>query len=213
MEKVNNSIFITFEGGEGTGKTTLIERLMVDLEKNGFKAVKTREPGGSKISEQIRNVILSINNVEMDYMTEALLYAASRRQHLEEVIKPNLKKGNIVICDRYVDSSLAYQGYARGLGIDKVYKINDYAIGGFYPDLTIYIDVAPEIGLGRIKRNHRDMDRLDREQISFHKKVREGYLEVSEMFKDRIKVVDGNDTIDNIYEKIKKIVFDKIKEE
>lgn len=213
MLKETNIAFITFEGGEGTGKTTLIERLMVDLEISGYKAIKTREPGGSKISEQIRNVILSVNNVEMDYMTEALLYAASRRQHLEEVIKPNLKKGNIVICDRYVDSSLAYQGYARGLGIEKVYKINDYAIDGFYPDLTIYIDVAPEIGLGRIKKNNRDMDRLDREQISFHEKVREGYLEVSKMFPDRIKVVDGNDTLDNIYEKIKKIVFDSIKEE
>ena len=213
MLKETNIAFITFEGGEGTGKTTLIERLMVDLEISGYKAIKTREPGGSKISEQIRNVILSVNNVEMDYMTEALLYAASRRQHLEEVIKPNLKKGNIVICDRYVDSSLAYQGYARGLGIERVYKINDYAIDGFYPDLTIYIDVAPEIGLGRIKKNNRDMDRLDREQISFHEKVREGYLEVSKMFPDRIKVVDGNDTLDNIYEKIKKIVFDSIKEE
>lgn len=213
MLKETNIAFITFEGGEGTGKTTLIERLMVDLEISGYKAIKTREPGGSKISEQIRNIILSVNNVEMDYMTEALLYAASRRQHLEEVIKPNLKKGNIVICDRYVDSSLAYQGYARGLGIEKVYKINDYAIDGFYPDLTIYIDVAPEIGLGRIKKNNRDMDRLDREQISFHEKVREGYLEVSKMFPDRIKVVDGNDTLDNIYEKIKKIVFDSIKEE
>lgn len=213
MLKETNIAFITFEGGEGTGKTTLIERLMVDLEISGYKAIKTREPGGSKISEQIRNVILSVNNVEMDYMTEALLYAASRRQHLEEVIKPNLKKGNIVICDRYVDSSLAYQGYARGLGIERVYKINDYAIDGFYPDLTIYIDVAPEIGLGRIKKNNRDMDRLDREQISFHEKVREGYLEVSKMFPDRIKVVDGNDTLDNIYEEIKKIVFDSIKEE
>lgn len=213
MLKETNIVFITFEGGEGTGKTTLIERLMVDLEMSGYKAIKTREPGGSKISEQIRNVILSVNNVEMDYMTEALLYAASRRQHLEEVIKPNLKKGNIVICDRYVDSSLAYQGYARGLGIEKVYKINDYAIDGFYPDLTIYIDVAPEIGLGRIKKNNRDMDRLDREQISFHEKVREGYLEVSKMFPDRIRVVDGNDTLDNIYKKIKKIVFDSIKEE
>ena len=138
MLKETNIAFITFEGGEGTGKTTLIERLMVDLEISGYKAIKTREPGGSKISEQIRNVILSVNNVEMDYMTEALLYAASRRQHLEEVIKPNLKKGNIVICDRYVDSSLAYQGYARGLGIERVYKINDYAIDGFYPDLTFY---------------------------------------------------------------------------
>lgn len=203
--------FITFEGGEGTGKTTLIEKLMTDLKSSGYEAIKTREPGGSKISEEIRNIILNVENTEMEYMTEALLYAASRRQHLEEVIKPALNSGKVVICDRYVDSSLAYQGHARGLGIDKVYKINDYAIDGFYPDLTIYIDVDPEIGLSRIKNNHRDMDRLDLEQISFHKKVREGYILVSKMFPDRIKVIDGNDTIENIYKKIKDVVFSAIK--
>lgn len=206
-----NKRFITFEGGEGTGKTTLIEKLMVDLKDAGFDAIKTREPGGSKISEQIRNVILNVENTEMEYMTEALLYAASRCQHLEEVIKPALNAGKVVICDRYIDSSLAYQGVARDLGIDKVYKINDYAISGFYPDLTIYIDVDPEIGLARIKQNHRDMDRLDLEKIAFHNKVRSGYLEVAKMFPDRIKVIDGNDTIDNIYKKIKEIVFDSIK--
>lgn len=206
-----NKKFITFEGGEGTGKTTLIEMLMKDLKDAGFDAIKTREPGGSKISEQIRNVILNVENTEMTYMTEALLYAASRSQHLEEVIKPALESGKVVICDRYIDSSLAYQGVARDLGIEKVYKINDYAIGGFYPDLTIYIDVDPRIGLGRIVTNHRDMDRLDLEKISFHDKVRQGYLEVSKMFSDRIKVVDGNDTIENIYKKIKEIVFESIK--
>ena len=206
-----NKRFITFEGGEGTGKTTLIEMLMKDLLASGFDAIKTREPGGSKISEQIRNVILNVDNTEMKYMTEALLYAASRCQHLEEVVKPALNSGKVVICDRYVDSSLAYQGYARGLGIEKVYKINDYAISGFYPDLTIYIDVDPRIGLGRIKSNHRDMNRLDLEQIAFHDKVRNGYLEVSKMFPDRIKVIDGNDTIENIYQKIKEIVFESIK--
>ncbi len=206
-----NKRFITFEGGEGTGKTTLIEMLMKDLLASGFDAIKTREPGGSKISEQIRNVILNVDNTEMKYMTEALLYAASRCQHLEEVVKPALNSGKVVICDRYVDSSLAYQGYARGLGIEKVYKINDYAISGFYPDLTIYIDVDPRIGLGRIKSNHRDMNRLDLEKIAFHDKVRNGYLEVSKMFPDRIKVIDGNDTIENIYQKIKEIVFESIK--
>lgn len=206
-----NKKFITFEGGEGTGKTTLIEMLMKDLKDAGFDAIKTREPGGSKISEQIRSVILNVENTEMTYMTEALLYAASRSQHLEEVIKPALESGKVVICDRYIDSSLAYQGVARDLGIEKVYKINDYAIGGFYPDLTIYIDVDPRIGLGRIVTNHRDMDRLDLEKISFHDKVRQGYLEVSKMFSDRIKVVDGNDTIENIYKKIKEIVFESIK--
>ena len=208
--KMGEKRFITFEGGDGTGKTTLIERLAKDLESQGYSILKSREPGGSRISEQIRNVILNIENTEMDYMTEALLYAASRRQHLQEVIKPAINNGKIVILDRYVDSSLAYQGYARGIGIDKVYAINNYAIDGFFPDLTIYIDVAPEIGISRIKNNHRDMDRLDLEKIEFHKKVREGYLKVSQMFPERIKVVDGNKTIDEIYSEVKKIVLSKL---
>lgn len=202
--------FITFEGGDGTGKTTLIEKLALDLENLGYEIVKSREPGGSRISEQIRNIILDIENTEMDYMTEAFLYAASRRQHLEEIIKPALNNGKIVLLDRYVDSSLAYQGYARNLGIEKVYAINNYAIDGFFPDLTIYIDIDPVIGISRIKNNHRDMDRLDLEKIEFHKLVREGYLRVSEMFPERIKVVDGNRKIEDIYQEIKKIVLSEL---
>lgn len=202
--------FITFEGGDGTGKTTLIEKLALDLESLGYEIVKSREPGGSRISEQIRNIILDIENTEMDYMTEAFLYAASRRQHLEEIIKPALNSGKIVLLDRYVDSSLAYQGYARNLGIEKVYAINNYAIDGFFPDLTIYIDIDPVIGISRIKNNHRDMDRLDLEKIEFHKLVRDGYLKVSEMFPERIKVVDGNRKIEDIYQDIKKIVLSEL---
>src|SRR5690606_3975219 len=152
----------------------------------------TREPGGSKIAEEIRNVILNIDNVNMDYRTEVLLLAASRRQHLSEIIIPALNEGKIIICDRYVDSSLAYQGYARGLGIDEVFEINKYATEGILPDLTIYIDVDPNIGLARIKNNRRKVDRLDLEKISFHQKVREGYLKIAKIFKDRIVVIDGN---------------------
>ena len=131
--------FITIEGGEGSGKTSIIKLLLEDLKKENIDAISTREPGGSKIAEQIRNVILNVDNVNMDYMTEALLYAASRRQHLEEVVKPAIDDGKLVICDRYIDSSLAYQGYARNLGIDNVYNINMYATNGFLPDLTILI--------------------------------------------------------------------------
>lgn len=199
--------FISFEGGEGSGKTTLIEMLTNELNQLGYKIVKTREPGGSKIAEEIRNVILNIDNVDMDYMTEALLLAASRRQHLAEVIIPALNDEKIVICDRYVDSSLAYQGYARGLGIKEVYEINKYATEGILPELTIYIDVDPNIGLSRIKNNRREVDRLDLEKISFHQKVREGYLEIAEMFSDRIKIVDGNRTAEEIYKDIKKEVL------
>lgn len=202
--------FITFEGGEGTGKTTIIERLAIDLKNQGYDILKTREPGGSEISEEIRKVILNINNTKMDYMTEALLYAASRRQHLTEIILPAIQSQKIVLCDRYIDSSLAYQGYARGIGIDKVYAINDYAVNGFYPDLTIYIDIDPQIGLSRIKTNHRDMDRLDLEKIEFHQRVREGYLKVSQMFPDRIKVIDGNRSLEEVYNEVKKLVLEEI---
>lgn len=146
----------------------------------------------------------------MDYITEALLYAASRRQHLEEVIKPALKEGYVVICDRYVDSSLAYQGYARGLGIDEVYNLNYYATSGLLPDLTIFIDVNPEEGLARISKNNRNKDRLDLETITFHHLVREGYLQLVARFPGRIKRIDGNRDIEEVYAEIKKVVFENL---
>ena len=200
--------FISFEGGEGSGKTTLIEKLSKELSLLGYKLIKTREPGGSKIAEEIRNIILNVDNVAMDYRTEALLYAASRRQHLTEVVIPAINDGKIVLCDRYVDSSLAYQGYARGLGIEEVYQINMYATQGILPEVTFFIDVDPNIGLSRIKKNNRVVDRLDLEELSFHKRVREGYLEVAKIYKDRIRVIDGNRTPDEIYADILKAVLD-----
>lgn len=202
--------FITIEGGEGSGKTSIIKLLLEDLKKENIEAIATREPGGSKIAEQIRNVILNVDNVNMDYMTEALLYAASRRQHLEEVVKPAIEQGKLVICDRYIDSSLAYQGYARNLGIDNVYNINMYATNGFLPDLTILIDIPPEVGLERIKKNSREVDRLDLEKMSFHNKVHEGYLLVSKKFPSRIVIVDGNKSLNEVYEDVKKIIEEKL---
>lgn len=206
------SLFITFEGGEGTGKTTVINNLYNYLIDLGYIVVKTREPGGSKISESIRSIILDVHNTEMDYKTEALLYAASRRQHLIEVVIPALNENKIVICDRYIDSSLAYQGYARGLGIEEVKKINEYAINGYWPDLTIYIDLDPSIGINRIMSNHRVVDRLDAEKISFHELVREGYIKLSQMYPNRIKTIDGNVTIDALTKITERIVMDKLKE-
>ena len=205
-----NIHFITFEGGEGCGKTTLIEKLVVDLEKRGIKTFKTREPGGSKISEEIRNVILNKENTEMDYRTEALLYASSRRQHLVEIVLPAIEKGYLVICDRYLDSSLAYQGYARGLGIDEVYNINLYATQGILPDLTILIDQDPRIGLARIANNNRNTDRLDVEKISFHDNVRKGYLEVAKKFPERIKTINGERPLEDVYNDVLKIVLEKL---
>ncbi len=202
--------FITFEGGEGSGKTTIIKKLVEDLNKANINCVVTREPGGSVISEQIRNVILNVDNKNMDYMTEALLYAASRRQHLEEIVKPAINDGYVVICDRYLDSSLVYQGVARGLGIENVYNINMHATGGFLPDLTIFLDVDPEVGLSRIARNHRDVNRLDLEKKSFHQLVHQGYLQISEMYSDRIVKIDGNREIDEVYASVKEAVFKRL---
>lgn len=186
--------FVTFEGTEGSGKTTVIEKVEQYYINKGYKVVRTREPGGSKIAEDIRNVILDVNNTSMDPITEAMLYAASRRQHLVEKVIPYLEQGYIVLCDRFIDSSLAYQGHARGLGIDKVYQMNLMATNGLLPDVTIYVDVKPEVGLSRIKSNNREQNRLDLEKISFHEKVYEGYYLVSKMFEERFKVVNGDQT-------------------
>lgn len=191
--------FITFEGGEGSGKTTVIEKVENYYLEKGFNVVRTREPGGSKIAEDIRNVILDVNNTAMDSITEAMLYAASRRQHLVEKVTPYLEKGYIVLCDRFIDSSLAYQGYARGLGIDKVYQLNLIATNGILPDVTIYIDVKPEVGLSRIKSNNREENRLDKESIKFHENVYEGYHQVSLMFKERFKVINGEQEREAVY--------------
>ena len=193
------SLFITLEGPEGSGKTSVISVVKDQLEKLNYQVILTREPGGTPISEQIRNVILDKENTAMDYRTEALLYAASRRQHLVEKIWPSLKEGKIVFCDRYLDSSLAYQGYARGLGFDEILKVNEYATEGTYPDLTFLFDIEPELGLERINKNsNREVNRLDVEKLSFHHKVRNGYLELSKKFKDRYIVVDASLPIDQV---------------
>lgn len=192
-------MFITFEGGEGTGKTTLIKEIAARL-RSSFDVVTTREPGGSLICEAIRDVILNPKYIGVTPYTEALLLAASRAQHLDEVILPALKEQSIVLCDRYLDSSLAYQAYARDLGFDFVLAINDYARRNM-PDLTFYIDLDPEIGLSRI--SHREKyDRLDQEKFSFHHKVREGYLKVCAMYPDRIIKIDGNQPLDLILDDI-----------
>ncbi|MDY3196356.1 MAG: dTMP kinase [Paracholeplasma sp.] len=198
-------MFITFEGGEGSGKTTLIAALRSYLEEMNLSVVTTREPGGSRIAEKIRKVILDIENTDMTPRTEALLYAASRVQHLDEVVIPALNANQVVLCDRYLDSSLAYQGYARGLGFESVLKINTYALD-YLPNLTFYIDLDPNIGLERIK--NRSQNRLDKEQLAFHLKVREGYLKLANLYSSRISVINGNQPIEDII----KEVLAKIKE-
>lgn len=187
------SLFVTFEGGEGSGKSSCLAKVANDLQSAGYEVVITREPGGTPISEQIRNVILDKANTDMDPMTEALLYAASRRQHLVQKILPALHQGKIVLCDRYLDSSLAYQGGARGLGIEKILALNQYAIDGQYPDLTLFFDLEPEVGLERIEENSsREVNRLDLEKLSFHHKVRDSFLKLMEMFPDRYVKIDAS---------------------
>ena len=183
--------FITFEGPDGSGKTTVATAVCEELEKRGYEVIHTREPGGIGISEKIRNIILDPENTMMDAKTEALLYAASRRQHLVEKVFPAIQEGKIVICERFLDSSLAYQGYGRQLGFDEVLEINLFAIDRTYPDLTVYLDVDEKVGLDRLSdRNFKD--RLDQESVDFHHRVAEGYQEVLRRFKDRIKIVDAS---------------------
>ena len=186
-------MFITFEGPEGSGKSSVLDKICHQLEHDGFNIVKTREPGGTPISEQIRNIILDKSNTNLDPRTEALLYAASRRQHLVEKIWPALKEGKIVLCDRYLDSSLAYQGHARGLGYENILTINNFATENTFPDLTILFDIQPELGLERISKNsNREVNRLDLEKLDFHKKVREGFLELAKKYPERFYIVDAS---------------------
>lgn len=186
-------MFITLEGPEGSGKTTAVEAAVKELEARGYKIVRTREPGGTPIAEQIRNVILDKENTKMDPRTEALLYAASRRQHLVEKVWPALKEGKIVICDRYLDSSLAYQGGARGLGVDNILNVNMFATDNTFPDLTLLFDITPEEGLKRIAANaSREVNRLDLEKLDFHQKVRNTFLELAKRYPERYVIIDAS---------------------
>lgn len=204
--------FIVFEGGDGSGKSTILEMIYNYLKEKGIECVKTREPGGIKISEDIRTIILDTNNTEMDSRTEALLYAAARRQHLVEKVIVALNEGKIVLCDRFVYSSLAYQGHARGLGIDEVFTINKFAIEGYMPDLTILFDVDPQIGLDRIAKNSsREVNRLDLEKLDFHYKVREGYEIVYQNNKDKIIKINAEKSLEEVFEEVKTLILDSIK--
>lgn len=183
--------FITFEGCEGVGKSTQLRFLQKYLDDNGIKYYFTREPGGSSVSEQIRKVILDGKNIAMTDECEALLYAASRVQLLDEIIKPKLDAGELVFCDRFVDSSLAYQGYARGLGYEFVERINDYAIRNFTPDYTVFLNLPPKQAFMR-KGGADKTDRLELSGAEFHDKVYKGYLELAKRFSDRYIVIDAS---------------------
>lgn len=196
---MKRGLFISIEGPDGSGKSTQIKLLKDFLNDNGMETILTREPGGTVISEKIRQIILDKNHVEMDYMTEALLYAASRAQHVAEVIKPALLEGTTVICDRFVDSSIAYQGYGRHLG-KSVRIINEYAVAGCMPDITFLMKVDPSIGKNRIREE--DQDRLENEKLEFHNAVFKGYLELEDIYKDRIIGIDATKNIEEICKEI-----------
>lgn len=192
-------LVISIEGGEGAGKSTVLKGISDYLETQNRDFMVTREPGGVRISELIRNIILEKTYTEMDPRTEALLFAAARRQHLVEKVLPALDAGKIVIFDRFVDSSLVYQGYVRGIGMDEVYHMNEFAIEGFLPDLTLYFDVDPTLGMARIQSNpDREINKLDLEGMAFHESVREGYLKLLNLYPERMVKINANQDLESV---------------
>ncbi|CAI2678528.1 Thymidylate kinase [Apilactobacillus kunkeei] len=201
--------FITFEGTDGAGKTTILNMVLDYLkEEMGDKLVTSREPGGNPIAESIREVILDRKNVDMDKRTEALLYAAARRQNIEQTVKPAIADNKLVICDRYLDSSIAYQGGGREIGEDSINEMNQFATEGFLPDLTIYFNLPVEEGLKRIAKNRAEdeVDRLDVETIDFHNRVHAAYQRLAKANPERIKSVDATQSIDVVYQNVLEIL-------
>ncbi|MFQ9980110.1 MAG: dTMP kinase [Finegoldia magna] len=190
-------MFITFEGPDGSGKSTIIQKVYNYLIENNYDVIKTREPGGSPIAEKIRNLILDTENTSMGYRTEALLYAASRAQHVEETILPALNENKIVLCDRFLISALAYQGVGRGLGIENVRNINEFAINGIFPDFVLFFDVDPITTLKR-KSSLDTADRLEKEGNNFHERVYNGYKEILNSEKN-IEIIDATQSVEDVF--------------
>lgn len=202
-----NGFLISLEGGEGCGKTVQLELLKKYLESSNLEVLATREPGGVKLAEDIRFLLLNPDVKDMDVMTEVLLYAAARRQLFISKIRPALEAGNIVICDRYVDSSIVYQGLVRGIPWTDVLSINQLAVNGTLPDLTLYLDIEPTLAQQRIHSNrNREVNRFDLAPVEFHEKVRSAYLNHAETFSNRIITIDASPSIEVIHNEIIKIV-------
>lgn len=200
--------FITFEGCDGVGKSTQVRLLKEYLEESGQDALFLREPGGTKISEKIRALVLSSENSEMCDKTEVLLYCASRAQLIEEVIKPAVKKGTLVFCDRFIDSTTAYQGVARGLGFEQINMLNEFTVGEFEPDLTIFLDLDPTSAFNR-KKGVQEGDRLEEAGLAFHKKVYDGYLRMADLAGERIVKIDASGEKAETFGKILKVLKGK----
>lgn len=202
-----SGLFISFEGPDGAGKTTVLSAIAAQFQREErTDIVVTREPGGNQISEAIRNIILDPSNTQMDVRTEALLYAAARRQHIQETIQPALDADKVVLCDRFVDSSVAYQGAGREIGEDAVYEMNQFATGGLTPDLTIYVDVPSEVGLARIKAHRKVVDRLDAETLAFHQRVRAAYLRLADRHPERIVTVDATQPVEDVIDQATNLI-------
>ena len=208
----DRALFITFEGGEGAGKTTLISRLELELRKQGGQILVTREPGGTELGKQIRRLLLHKEpSVQISPHAELLLFLADRAQHLDQVIKPALLKGVTVLCDRFNDSTIAYQGYARGLGVEAVEQLCKLVCGDSVPDLTFYLDIDPKLGMERAIRQQRVMDRMETEQIAFHEKVRQGFLKIADKDKPRVCVIDARQSADKVFEQAFAVIENKFK--
>lgn len=195
---MNKGILITFEGPEGAGKTTVLQHILPELAKQDIDIITTREPGGIRIAEAIREIILAPENTAIDGKTELLLFAAARRQHLNEKVLPALADGKLVIIDRFIDSSVAYQGYARGIPVSDVETINNFATDGLLPDLTLYFDVDTAIGLARVMTGNREVNRLDLEAQEMHEKVRAGYQKIAALHPERIITIDASQELDQV---------------
>ncbi|MBF0778035.1 dTMP kinase [Streptococcus cuniculi] len=207
---MTQGIFITLEGPDGAGKTTVLQELIPRLEALGKQVTTTREPGGVAIAEDIRSVILNPQNTAMDDKTELLLYIAARRQHLKERILPALESGQLLLVDRFIDSSVAYQGFGRGLDIAAIDWLNHYATDGLKPDLTLYFDIDVEEGLARITRNaNRDVDRLDMEALDMHERVRTGYLAILDKEADRVVKIDASQSVEEVVEAAFTAIYDR----
>ena len=205
------SLFITFEGVEGSGKTSQIQRLKKYLTQKGIPCKVTREPGGSPIGEKVRKILLNPEHREMVPATELLLYEAARAQHVKEVLKPLLKKGGIILCDRFCDATLAYQGYGRRIDLKWVDRLNDLSSQDIKPDVTFLLDCPTVVGLNRALQRNRTLgqereERFEREEIQFHRRVRKGYLAIARKEPHRVKVIDTREGEEKVFEKIRKIV-------
>lgn len=203
-------MFITFEGPDGSGKTTQLNRLMPVLQEKGLDVIRTREPGGTDIGDQIRSVIMNMKNKSMNPRTEILLFCASRAQLVEELVRPALSEGKIVLCDRYADSTMAYQGYGHGLDRTALTQLLDFATGGLKPDLTLYFDISAESGLRRRISNHEEWNRMDDYALQFHERVRSGYLEMAAAEPKRWVVIDADRPIDVIHNEVAGLLLERL---